>query len=117
MVLLISNPYFSFTPVDYSFTFHYGSTYMNYTDEQINSVQYLHSTMVLLISTLLQNLYRKYLIYIPLWFYLYKEMKVEIVTSDKNLHSTMVLLIWIRGRIQVQRFSKFTFHYGSTYII
>ena len=53
-------------------------------------------------------------IYIPLCFYLYRKMKVRDL-YEKNLHSTMFLLI--RGRT-IEIFgaeSAFTFHYVSTY--
>ena len=92
MVLLIRKSFRSRTRI-YLFTFHYGSTYT-------------------LLPTLLPC--RRFIIYIPLWFYLYDKFKSVWNTlssiyiplwfylyqqslpermSDINLHSTMVLLI------------------------
>ena len=76
-------------------------------------------------------------IYIPLWFYLYKEPGAvprslghlhstmvllipdhlrELAIGAMHLHSTMVLLIQIRS-ISCGTSSSFTFHYGSTYTL
>ena len=55
-------------------------------------------------------------IYIPIWFYLYKEVIPTSKQHKNYLHSNMVLLIFILPSVQYPFLQVFTFQYGSTYI-
>ena len=95
MAVLIQIPPDSCAAIRAAFTFHYGSTYTIW--------DFLSKVFL-------------FLIYIPLWFYLY-ENPSGAGLEYTYLHSTMVLLIHSCRPCYLAGGLSFTFHYGSTYTI
>ena len=98
-----------------AFTFHYGSTYTDSSEDKGKSIYlHLYSTMVLLILRHAKRASRSWSIYIPLWFYLYpimKKMAVSATSFTFHYGSTYTFFCLKHKKCAVW----FTFHYGSTY--
>ena len=96
------------------FTFHYASTYTKFGSAEKMKSANLHSTMLLLILCRIRKWSTENIIYIPLCFYLYagKYFFVRFYTKFTFHYAstyTIGKIIWFPRRDQ------FTFHYASTY--
>ena len=96
------------------FTFHYVSTYTKVRDARAAAIEYLHSTMFLLIRIFFFYLFEKFDIYIPLCFYLYPESASY--NHQECSFTFHYVSTYTRFKIKFKKVTKgFTFHYVSTY--
>ena len=77
---------------------------------------YLHSTMVLLIHRSAFTTWMGWVIYIPLWFYLYDGSR-NVVLESKTFTFHYGSTYTISPSVSIAGDITFTFHYGSTYTV
>ena len=99
----------------FPFTFHYVSTYTNSREIKKGGLINLHSTMFLLIRSVLGSATQDILNLHSTMFLLILNWKDWEGGVSVNLHSTMFLLIPEPCSTMLSTDCKFTFHYVSTY--